>query len=260
MLGAPLKRTLITMSGAKYDATTEIIMRRGLELGADRVLVYDDAWVSEHEFRKVNAWVFDHPGDRNGKRGHGWYSWKPLLIIDALDHCEHGDVVMYLDADTVPIANLSVIFDIAARDGAMFFKAQTHSNHRWNKRDCLIAMGQDNPETQFAPAGVARFMAFRKGGWRQRQLLWEWLAYAVNPTDTTFDPSVYGKEHEEFAEHRTEQAILTNLCHKHGFKLHRECDESGEESQEDRDLYPQLFRQIRQGACPNGQGSRFRNV
>ena len=255
-----MRKILITFSGAKYHATTERIVKTAPKLGADLVLVYDDTWVREHDFYRVNRWLYEHPGDKNGKRGFGWYSFKPLVILDALDRADPGDVVLYLDADTVPVADFSVIYEIAARDGAMFFKAQTHSNHRWNKRDCLIAMGQDNPETQFAAAGVARFMALKKGPWVVRQLLMEWLTYCVNPIAQTFDPSSYGVEHPEFEEHRTEQAILTNLCHKHGFKLHRECDESGEGSEEDRDLYPQLFRQIRQGDCPNGEGSRWKNV
>jgi hypothetical protein len=275
-------RTLITFSGERYHDTTACIVGDGPKLGADRVLVYDDVWLAEHPFRKVNDWLFQHPGDKNGKRGADcWYAFKPLVILDALDHAAPGDVVLYLDADTVPVADFSVIYEIAARDGGMFFKSQTHSQHRWCTRQCLFVMGQDERRYQFADAGCARFLAVRKGDWRARQLVMEWLTYAVNPYATTFDPprSMTGRatlsdysgsggtwinmtldEHDEFEEHRTEQAILTNLCHKHGFKLWREADQSGEESPDDRDVYGRLFTQIQQGSCQNGPGSRFRNV
>ena len=253
-------RTLITMSGSRYEETTGTIVGDAPRFGADRVLVYDDAWVREHDFYRVNRWLWEHPGDRNGPRGFGWYAWKPLVILDALDRSAPGDVVLYQDADTIPIADLTPVFQIAERDGGWFVKAQTHSNHRWNKRDCLIAMGQDDDRTRYADAGCARFLAVKKGPWVVTQLLWEWLTYAINPIATTFDPSRYGGEHPEFEEHRTEQAILTNLCHKHGFKLWREADQSGEESPDDRDVYGRLFTQIQQGSCQNGPGSRFRNV
>ena len=68
---------------------------------------------------------------------------------------------------------------------------------------------------------------------------------------------------EGFIEHRDEQAIMTNLVHKYGYKLHRECDQTGEDvtwHDRDRELYPQLFEMIHQTHGTNGKGSRFRNV
>ena len=261
--------TLITFSGAKYDDTTLRIVVDAPRFGADRVLVYDDVWLEAHPFRQTNRALFDHPGaalhkhsTRVGRQGANcWYAFKPLVMIDALDRSKDGDVVLFLDADSYPVSDFSIVFDIARRDGAMFFAAQGHSNHRWNKADCLIVMGQDEDRYRMAQAGCARFIAVKKGPWKPLQLLWEWLTYAVNLTSTTFDPSRYGAEHPEFIEHRTEQAILTNLALKHGYKLWRECDDSGEGYDVDRDVMPQaLFQQIRQGDCPNGVGSQFRNV
>ena len=256
-----MTRLLITMSGARYDATTELLVKDGPRFGADRVLVYDDRWVAEHEFSKLNRWLWEHPGDKNGKRGFGWYAWKPLLIIDALDRCDDGDVVAFVDADTVPIADFSILYTVAARDGAMLFKSQGHKQTTWCKTDCYATMGMAADPS--LDAGVARFMAFAKGPWKPRQFLYEWLTYSVNRLSTTFDPSQLGPEPAGFEEHRTEQAIMTNLAHRYGYKLHRECDESGEGWDEDRsghDGYPQLFQQVRQGGGNIEGGSRWRNV
>ena len=255
---------LVTFSGSKYHDTTQRIVEDGPRLGADRVLVYDDRWLVAHPFYDTNKWIFDHPGDKNGKRGMGWYCWKPLIILDALDRFAHeGDVVLYTDADTRPIADLTPIYDVAKRDGAMFFRACGHKQRTWCKADCYLVMGQEAID---APAGCARWVAVQKGPWKPRQLLYEWLAYCVNPTATTFDPSRLVPE-DAFAwrlgpleEHRTEQAILTNLAIKHGYKLWREADQDGEGWPEDRDVYGQLFEQVRQGSCANGEGSKFLNV
>ena len=292
-----MRKLLITMSGARYDSITEQVVRDAPKLGADDVLVYDDVWVAAHPFRQVNRWLWEHPGQRfpngsYGRRGFGWYAFKPLIVLDALDRCEPGVVVVYLDGDSRPIADFSCVYDIARRDGAMFFASQGHKQATWCTSDCHAVMGiHKNSEKARAahryaggagdlvkayyeaPAGCARFFAIRKGPWRPRQLVMEWLAYAVNPMATTFDWSelvlaedplkagtIIPAEHEGMTEHRTEQAILSNLCHKHGYKLWREADESGEGWDQDRDVYGQLFQQTRLGDGSAAGGSRFRNV
>jgi hypothetical protein len=256
------KRWLVTFSGSDYDATTERIVADGPRFGADEVLVFDDAWLDTTEFRTLNRWLWDHPGQRypdgrTRRRGYGWYAWKSFVIQYALDYfADMGDIVFYTDGDTFPVADFSVCYDTTQRDGAMLFVASGQSNHRWCKRDCYVVMGQDAEPMRYAyvPAGNARYMGFLKGPWKPRQLLQEWLAYSVNPTATTFDPSMLRPELPEFTEHRTEQAILTLLAYRYGYKLHRECCEGGEGWPEDRDMYGQIFSQVHQrnGAPPTG--------
>lgn len=242
-----MRKILITFSGQAYDSTTSLIVDRGTQLGADEVLVYDDKWLLEQEFYKQNKWLWEHPH----KRGFGWYCWKPYIIWDALSKLEDGDMAMFIDADCVPIDDFSVLFDECNRNGGiMLFTAQGHRHYKWCKRDCYITMGQDEDKYKDVPAGVARFMLFQKGHWRTTQFLMEWITYCVNPKSTTFDPSTILPEYEGFIEHRTEQAIMTNLAHKYGLKLYREACDAGEyltdtmQHLDDRDLYGQLFQQI----------------
>jgi hypothetical protein len=252
-------RVLITFSGADYDRTTKRIVEDGPRFGADAVLVYDDRWLEEHDFRQVNRHLWDH----HHKRGFGWYAWKPLLLLDALGRVDDRAVVLFIDADTVPIADMGPIFETAAKDGAMFFAAQGHNNRQWCKRDCLIVMDQDEPKYVDAQAGVARFIAIQRGPWKPLQLLMEWLAYCVNIRATTFDPSVIAPERPGFKEHRTEQAILTNLAHKYGYRLHREADQHGQWSDDDKALYGQIFESVNyenQSKYNAAKGSPYRNV
>lgn len=286
-----MTRWLVTFSGARYDVCTGKLVADGGQYGADRVLVYDDVWLRAHEFYKLNHWLWEHPGQRfpngtYGRRGFGWYAWKALVMLEALEHALPGDVLLYVDGDTVPVAPLAPIYGTAARDGAMFFAAQGHKQRTWCTRDCYLAMGMGDgsakaqaamrhaglpgtPQERYydVQAGVARFFAIQKGPWKPKQLLMEWLAYAVNPMTTTFDPSELAlvaantpPEHPGFEEHRTEQAIMTNLVHRYGYKLWRECDDSGEGWPEDRDVYGQLFQQTRLGDGSAHGGSKYRNV
>lgn len=242
-----MRKIYITFGGRPYDPSTKRIVEDGVKFGADEVWVYDDAWLITQPFYQQNKWLWDHPH----KRGFGWYAWKPFIIYHALQRLNDGDIVLYTDADCYPISNFSVLFDQCDKDGGiMLFSAISHRHFIWCKRDCYIVMGQDHPKYYDVQAGVARFMLFQKGKWKATQFLMEWLTYCVNPLATTFDKSTLSTEPIGFKEHRTEQAIMTNLAHKYGIKLYREADQCGEpgyctpeQTKLDRDLYPQLFRQ-----------------
>ncbi len=260
------RRICITFGGEVYDGTTALAAMLAPKLGADEVWVYDDNWLINHrpEFYELNRWLWEH----HHKRGFGWYAWKPFILIDALDKLAEGDVVLYFDADTFPVDDFSMLYETCARDGGiMLFKAggnvsQRFTQGQWCKRDCFIVMNQDEERYHQAEAGVARFMLFQKGPWRARQFLMEWLTYCVNPLATTFDPSVLAKEVPGFVEHRTEQAIMTNLAHKYGLRLYREACELGNSFPEDQGMYPQLFSQLNPWGNKTAPcvGSKFRNV
>lgn len=264
-----MRKILIVFSGAAYDETTKLIVERAPTMGADEVWVYDDKWLLEQDFLRLpsNRWLLDHPQ----KRGFYWYCWKPFIIMDALSKVADGDIIFYNDADSVPIADFSVLFDICNReDGIMLFAAQGHRHYKWCKKDCYVVMAQNEEKYFDVPAGVARFMLFQKGHWRTTQFMAEWLTYTLNPLANTFDPSVLAIEGAGFIEHRCEQAILTNLAHRYGLSLHRECDDAGEyqtptmQHLDDRSFYDQLFLQINphkeKYTHEVGNGSAYRNI
>lgn len=266
-----MRRLYITFSGARYHGTTRKIVENAQKFGATQPsIIYDDIWITEHPFYTQNQWLWEHPGDRQGvKRGYGWFAWKPVIILHTLEMMDDGDIVLYTDADTYPIHDLSTLYTTCHDEGGiMLFEAMGCDHQHWCKRDCFIAMGQDTDEYRFRLHGAARFMLFEKGPWRPKQFLCEWLAYCLNRNCQTFDPSVISPEHPELTEHRTEQAIMTNLAHRYNIPLHREACDFGNPAilsgMRPNDTYPQLFKQV---GVPwpyppplPVTGSEFRNV
>jgi len=262
-----VKRILITFGGSAYEATVGATVEDHKRFGADACYVYDDVWLRAHPFYELNRWLFDLPG----VRGLCWFAWKPLIIMDALERfAADGDVVLFIDGDTHPIADMTPLFDRCVADGGqMVFAAQGCSNRQWVKADCwiMLAAGPVIPgrrdvdiDTQ---AGVARFMLFQKGPWHVKQFLMEWLTYCVNPWATTFDESKWGMEAEGFEQHRTEQAIMTLLAHRYGFKLYREACAFGNDELAKfgtDSFYGQVFEQLYGAGPRNNEGSRYRNV
>lgn len=261
-----MTRVYATFSGAAYDATTQRIVDRAHQYGADEIYCYDDAWLIQTEFYTHNQWLWSYPHTDPSKygaaRGFGWFSWKPLIILDALSRLQDGDIVLYTDADTYPIAPLTPLYEECARiGGQMMFRAEGWQQRQWCTQECYRVMAAYNMPHD-APHGVARFMLFQKGPWLPQQFLMEWLTYCINPSATSFlrDHDRLQPEIEEFKEHRTEQAIMSNLCHEYGLKLYREACQWGEGCPDDRELYPQTF--VQEGAVGPRTlaGSAFRNM
>jgi len=250
-------KTLITFSGSAYNETTGRTARDYAKFGVDTFRCYDDSWLMEQEFYTLNRWIFEVPN----MRGMGWFCWKSFIIMDALEREPEGGIVAYVDGDTFPIADLTPLYTQCAKEGAMFFNAYGCDNRQYCKRDCYVVMGQDHPPyTDHRTAGVARFMLFQRGPWKPKQFLMEWLTYCVNPKATTFDASTIAPEYEGFGQHRTEQAIMTLLTYKYGYKLYREACQFGANQPEDQDLYPQLFEQVGGSGPRTLEGSKYRNV
>jgi len=262
-----MRKILITFGGSAYEATVGATVEDHKRFGADACYVYDDVWLRAHPFYELNRWLFELPG----VRGLCWFAWKPLIIMDALERfAADRDVVMFIDGDTHPIADMTPLFDRCVADGGqMLFAAQGCDNLQFCKWDCwaVMAAGENYPGRRAvelrSQAGVARFMLFQKGPYHVKQFLMEWQTYCLNPLATTFAPSKIARELTGFHEHRTEQAIMTLLAHKYNFKLYREACEFGNDELAKfgtDNFYPQVFEQ-RYGAGPrNDSGSRYRNV
>lgn len=273
-----MKRVCITFGGAAYDATTALTVERAPRMGADSVSIYDDKWLMGRDLYRSPEfqWLLNHKGvgNPNGGRGFGWMSWKPFIIQRALSSLSDGDMVLYLDADTFPVADFSVLFDECERIGGhMAFMATAKTeplcNRQWCKRDCFIAMGCDSEKYWHGPHFVARFMVFQKGAPGVADFLEMWQRFSLDQRCQTFQPSVLGPElpgpygdgpSAGFREHRCEQSVYTNLCIGFGRKPYREACEFGKDCPQDWDLYGQLFEQRYVPGRKTLEGSRFRNV
>lgn len=266
-----MRRIYCTFSGRQYDETTQRIVEDAPGFGVDEVRIYDDRWLMEQEFYKVNRWIFDLRS-RNEHRGFGWYSWKPFVILEEMERLESDsraegwgpsrDIILWTDADTFPIADLTPLYEQCRKDGGiMLFAAEGWTQGQSTKHSCMTAMSQDTPEYRNAQHATARFALFETGNYRAKQFLMEWQTYCLNPQCIGFETYRGESEYKEYQEHRSDQSILTNLAHKYGLKLYREADQFGDGTDRDREIYGTVFKQIGCYDKPRTlDGSRFRNV
>ncbi len=280
-----MKKLYITFSGKAYDRTTANIAAGSERFGPPGldVRIYDDRWLNETPFRKLNSWLWE----TEQKFGYGWCAWKPYIIMQAMKGLSYGDVVLYTDADTYPIADLSILFEICSKEGIVLFNSQGCFNYKFCKRDCFIAMGCDEPKYWDGAHACGRFQLFQKGNSVVEQFLQEWLTYSINPRCQEWNSSKYAStlvpyyhlydlQREDpldgkvtnFQRNSCEQSVLSLLRIKYGLPLYREACQFGWPIDAEyckrfdiRGDYVQLFKQeYCEGDRTDLSGSRFFNA
>jgi hypothetical protein len=246
-----VRKIVVTFGGKAYDALTRRTVECAPKLGADDVMVFDDRWLMDTGFVARNEWLFEA---RPAWRGEGWIedvkfgfghcAWKSFVIQSAFDRVDEGDVVLYLDADTFPIAWFGQLFPACAEAGGLLlFEEKGCKNLKYTKSDAMLAMGLSVEDSNHA---CARINLWQKGPLLPRQMLNEWWAYSVNPRCMLWDKSVLTADHPRFLRHCDEQSVLSNLARKYGVPLHRTPDQNGAPQSADDpdvDFYPQVFEQ-----------------
>jgi hypothetical protein len=260
------RRILITFGGAAYDRQIEKQHQGHWAGWFDRHFVYDDRWLIEQPFYRENRWIFD----RQPQHGFGFCSWKPYIIQHALEHfAEPGDVVMYVDADTYPIADISCLFQYTEKVGVMLFEEQGCINKTWIKQECFDQMCCDYQHYKDATIACGRFQLFKKpllASYSWDHFLAEWQRFSLSPHCTFHEGSKVRKDDPTFIRSSCEQAVLSILAVKQTIPLHRNPDQSGwpvswDGKYKPDDTYPQLFIQDgARGDVRNLSGSRYRNV
>lgn len=259
----------------QYHNTTQRTVQDGPKFGATDVWVTDDVWLRCH---RPKHWMdTKHLWSRPGVKGVNWFAFKPFVILDMLNRCQPDDVLFYVDADTYPISDLKPAFDITRRDTRMLFRCCAQLHKWWCTSACFQNCGipVDTTGVPLERAryydtwhGCARFMGLMPTD-ENKDFLQEWYKHCLNIDNTTFDfPPVekYGPENPELHQHRTEQAIMTNMALKRGWRLWREACQFGEvhdDGPQDREAFGQLFFQDGShswGPPPIRPGSYFRNI
>ncbi|MFA5035681.1 MAG: hypothetical protein WC479_00700 [Candidatus Izemoplasmatales bacterium] len=161
---------------------------------------YDRGWLVNHpEFT-------EHPEIFSTHKGGGYWTWKPLIILDALKLSEE---VLYLDSSVV-YPNREAILRIFTETKLLSAVKTSFINKDWTKRSCFRDMDCDTEEywdTTQVWAGVV--CAKRQG----IGLIEEWREYCLNyrtVSDTTSKDNF-----PTFKAHRHDQSILTNILTKH---------------------------------------------
>lgn len=167
-----------------------------------------------------------------GKRGFGFWQWKPQIISETMAQCSDGDILIYADAGVEFIGDVNEI--VKRMDQDLFLFGNNWEHAHWCKRDAIEAIWPSELYTnrwgRFGKQAQASVIFFRVSDY-SRKFVAEWSKWCLHRerfsticTDEwrylIDDSPSRAPNHPEFREHRHDQAILATLAYREGIKLH----------------------------------------
>jgi hypothetical protein len=167
-------------------------------------------------FMKFNADIL------RSERGCGFWLWKPYFINRVMMDLKEGDILAYSDAGVEWVAPVSHILERMDED--IYFHDNGWPHVQWCKGDILNAilpnLNDPNPvrfESNFTQ--VQASVIYFKVNENTRKFVKEWLLWCQMPGFIDDSPSKT-PNHPMFSENRHDQAILSSLCLRYGYKKH----------------------------------------
>ncbi len=200
----------ITYTDENMTKSAELCRSSMLKHGFDTCHIFDDNDIS-YEFKLANKDIF-----KEGVRGAGCYwLFKPYIIYNELQSLDDGEFLIYSDAGVEFINNVSHIIDRMDED--IFFFGNNWNHVDWCKMDVIMAINRG--DVSILAKQVQASVIFFRNTQKVRDFVKEWLLYCQMPNFIDDSPSKLLNVFT-FQEHRHDQAILTSLQIKHGYKLH----------------------------------------
>jgi hypothetical protein len=188
------------------------VLKNGTEY---HVHEWDREMIEQTEFYHLNWQILDQP------RGSGYWLWKPYIICKAMLDMKDGDILVYSDAGVEFVNHIEHILEVM--DGDVFLFGNNYNHVDWCKGDVLNLINpahniEGRTDYRVKKQVQASVIFFRIGK-ESKEFAKEWLLYCQMPNLIDDSPSKTDN-YPTFAEHRHDQAILTCLQIKYGYKLH----------------------------------------
>lgn len=200
---------LVTYADANMSKSLELCYESAYKNGVNNAHVWDRQMLEATEFYQINREILDQ------QRGSGYWLWKPYIIYKALLDMNENDILVYSDAGVEFINSVQHV--ILAMDEDVFLFGNNYNHADWCKYDVFDAIIADKNlhHTKQIQASVI----FIKPTQKAKEFVKEWLLYSQMPNLIDDSESIL-PNYLTFVEHRHDQAILTCLQIKHGYKLH----------------------------------------
>lgn len=212
---------MVTFADGKVCIFDRIVKEANESNFFSRVLAYDPNTLmcGKKSFLKTHArWVMGNI------RGYGYYMWKPMAILAALEQAKDGDIVIWSDAGNKINAKCkedisSIYRNLIESQANMTLIVHQYKEYAYSKMDAILTiLGQDHQTilTKY-PDQLHSAIAFFRKTPGTIKFVEEWRDLMFNTHLIDESPSK-AKDDKSFIENRWDQTIMSLLAKKYDFE------------------------------------------
>jgi hypothetical protein len=153
--------------------------------------------------------------------GFGFYSWKPLVILDVMKNIKEGDVVLYHDSGRPEYGfsfkkDINILVNNVINNYNGIGIAQgNYKNYQYCKKDCFITMDCNEEKYWNLNHLSATWSVWEKSP-LSLEILNKWKQWNFDPSGIITDENSIS-DFTDYVGHRHDQSILTNLIFQYHF-------------------------------------------
>ena len=167
--------------------------------------IYTADWLNRQKYYEQNAWLVDEI------RGFRLWSWKPLIIQDAM---KHDDKILYLDSGII-IDDFDYAERYVEENKVVAASPTSWQNYQWVAGSCFEVM-KCNEEKYWDGIHIwAGCIAINVTS-ETKQFMREWEYYCSIPDSIKGNDSVENRP--GFSQHRYDQSILSLMFIEYGYE------------------------------------------
>jgi len=205
------RRAIVTFASRKYRHSQKRFLNQARNIRAfDDYFIWSETDLAD-TFREEFAGLLSEE-----VRGFGYWVWKPQVILQAFEHLDWGDLLLYLDSGSHIVESgeerLRDYFSICSShpSGVLAFQMSL-VEHDWTKSDLFEFFGvkksREITETGQIQAGA---IFFRKTP-SSVEMVNEWLAVFRSNESLVNDHPSESRNATTFREHRHDQSVFSVL-------------------------------------------------
>lgn len=212
---------LCSFADDKFMFAQRILNHTANLFGIKRIYSYSPESYKNSDFYKNNSYIL------NQKRGHGYWLWKPWIILETLNKMKDGEFLIYADSGSFIISDVMPLIKHCKKNKGILVFENEHQyiNLHWTKKIVFQIMGADSDEYWYHTQADAAFLVLQKSKYTVK-FIKKWLESCTNPMLLTDEQSQI-ENPACFVDHRHDQSILSILAQKHNLSFFRSPSQYG---------------------------------
>jgi len=146
-------------------------------------------------------------------RGYGYWRWKPMVCVDAMQNMSDGDVLVYADAGCTINADgdMARWIELAGDKILGFHLGEYFTERRYTKLSVLDAFNAHDIKDTPQIIGTCIVIPINE---HNKSIIRDWMKAAIDHAELFNDDQ--DKEDPEFIDHRHDQSVLSIMLKKRG--------------------------------------------